>query len=129
MKSKLRTCFAISSAFFETTTSSAPSRSASSFLFGDVVKTHGVRPESVCELYAHVPEPAEPDDADLLALCHAPVPHRRVGRDARAEQRRGPGEVEVRRDAEDEPLVHDDAVGVAAVGDRGGAVLVRASRR
>src|SRR4028119_2276749 len=39
MKSKLPACFAISSASRETTTSSAPRRSASSVLFGDVVKT------------------------------------------------------------------------------------------
>ena len=73
--------------------------------------------ERVGELHAHVAEPAETDDADLLALGDAPVAQRRVGRDAGAEQRRGPGEVEVGRDAQDEALVDDDAVGVAAVGD------------
>ncbi len=68
MKSKLPACFSISSAFRETTTSSAPSRSASSFLFGEVVKTTVCAPERVGELHAHVAEPAEADDADLLAL-------------------------------------------------------------
>ena len=61
----------------------------------------------------------------FLPLVDAPVAQRRVGRDAGAEQRRGAGEVEVGRDAQDEVLVHDDAVGVAAVGDRRRLVLVR----
>jgi hypothetical protein len=37
----------------------------------------------------------------------------------------GPSEVEVRRNAQDEALVHDDAVGIAAVGDWGRLMLVR----
>ena len=49
--------------------------------------------ERMGELHAHVAQPAETDDADLLALGHAPVAHRRVGRDPGAEQRRGPGEI------------------------------------
>ena len=44
-----------------------------------------------------------------------------------AEQRRGAGEVEVGRDAQDEALVDDDAVGVAAVGDRRGPSACPAS--
>ena len=59
-----------------------------------------VRSERVCELDAHVAQPAEADDADLLALGHAPVAHRRVGRDSGAEQRRSSGEIEVRRERE-----------------------------
>src|SRR5260370_42480947 len=43
--------------------------------------------------------------------------HGRISCDARAKQRSGSGEVEVRWNAQDEPLVHDNAVGVAAVGD------------
>ena len=43
--------------------------------------------------------------------------HRRVGRDPGAEQRRGPGEVEVGGNAQNEAFIDDDAVGVAAVGD------------
>ena len=74
--------------------------------------------ERMGELHAHVAEPAETDDADLLALGDAPVAHRRVGRDPGAEQRRGPGEIEVGGDAQDEAFIDDDAVGVAAVGDR-----------
>ena len=44
--------------------------------------------------------------------------HRRVGRDAGTKQRRGSGEVEVGRDVQNEAFIPDDAVGVAAVGDR-----------
>ena len=84
----------------------------------------GVRAERVGELHSHVAEAAEADDADLLALADAPMAHRRVSRDAGAEQRRGAGEVEVGRDAQDEAFVHDNAVGVAAVGDRRRPVLV-----
>ena len=124
MKSKLPACFCISSALRETTTSSAPRRSASSFLPGDVVKTTTCAPKRVGELHAHVAQPAETDHADLLALGDAPVAHRRVGRDPGAEERRGSGEIEVGRDAQDEVLVDDDAVGVAAVGDAA-EVLVR----
>ena len=80
--------------------------------------------ERVGELHAHVAQPAETDDADLLALGDAPVAQGRVGRDPGAEQRRGPGEIEVGGNAQDEVLVDDDAVGVAAVGDAA-EVLVR----
>ena len=55
-----------------------------------------MRSERVGELDAHVAQSAESDDADLLALGHAPVVQRRVGGDAGAEQGRGSGEVEVR---------------------------------
>ena len=79
---------------------------------------HDVGAERVRELHAHVAEPAEADDADLLAAGHAPVAQRRVGGDARAQQRRGAGGVEVGRDAQHELLVHDDALRVAAVGHR-----------
>ena len=61
---------------------------------------HDVGAERVGELHAHVAQPAEADDADLLALADAPVTHRRVGRDAGTKKRRGPGEVEVGGDAQ-----------------------------
>ena len=64
---------------------------------------------------AHVAEPAQADDADLLALGHAPVAHRRVGGDSGAEQRRGPGKIEVGRNAENKALVDDNAVGVPSI--------------
>ncbi len=69
-------------------------------------------------------QPAETDDADLLALGNAPVAHGRVGRDSGAEKRRGSGEIEVGGNAQDKALIDDDAVGVAAVGDAS-EVLVR----
>jgi hypothetical protein len=55
--------------------------------------------ERVRELDAHVAQSAEADDADLLALGHAPVAHGRVGGDSGAEQRRGSGKIEVRGNA------------------------------
>ena len=84
--------------------------------------------ERVGKLHAHVAQSAETDDADLLALGDAPVAHGRVGRDPGAEQRRGSGEIEVGRNAQNETFVDDDAVGVAAVGDAS-EVLVRESCR
>ena len=49
--------------------------------------------------------------------------HGRVGGDSGAEQRRGSGKIEVRRNAEHEVLVDDDAVGVSAVGDAPGVLV------
>src|SRR5208337_5426680 len=40
-----------------------------------------------------------------------------VSGDSGAKQRSGSGETEVGRDAQDEPLVYDDAIGVATIGD------------
>ena len=117
MKSKLPACFFISSALRETTTSCSAEPQRVFLLARRGGEDDDVRAERAGELHAHVAEPAEADDADLLALGDAPVAHRRVGRDPGAEQRRGPGEVEVGGDAQDEVLVDDDAVGVAAVGD------------
>src|SRR6266496_6246794 len=69
------------------------------------------------DLDGHVTQPAETDHADLLALGDAPVAHGRVGRDPGAEERRGSREIEVRRNAQDEALVDDHAVGVTTVSD------------
>src|SRR5258708_32810398 len=101
------------------------SEAESVFLFvGRGGKENDVGSERVRELYAHVAESAEPDDADLLALGDTPVVHRRVSGDSGAEKRSGPGKAEVRWDLEDESLIDNNAVGVAAVGDAAG-VLVR----
>ena len=76
----------------------------------------------VGELDRHVAEAAEADDGDLLARAGVPVAQRRVGGDAGAQQRRGGVELQAVGDAQDEVLVDDDVVGVAAVGDRAVAV-------
>src|SRR5258706_9300891 len=67
------------------------------------------------KLHAHMAESTETDHADRLALRHAPVTHRRVGCDSGAKERSGARGVEAGRNAQDNPLVDDDAVGVAAV--------------
>src|SRR6267378_2919231 len=69
------------------------------------------------KLHAHMAQSAETDDAHLFAPADAPVPHGRVRRDSGAKQRSGPSEVEVLRDAQDKPLVHDHALGVSAISD------------
>ena len=123
MKSNLPACFVISSASRDTTTSSAPRRSASSFA-GRRGEDNDVGSERTGELDAHVTQPAEADHADLLALGDAPVAHGRVRRDPGAVQRRDPGRIEVGGDAQNEAFIDDDAVGVSAVGDAP-EVLVR----
>ena len=85
---------------------------------------HDVGAERARELDAHVAQAAQPHDAHLLAGRDAPVAHGRVGGDARAQQRRDPGQVEVRRHPQHEALVDDDALGVPAEGDPA-QVLVR----
>src|SRR3954468_18414172 len=70
------------------------------------------------QLDAHVAEPAEADDADLVTFLHAGLLQRRVRGDAGAEQRRGGGGVEPWRDAERIALVDDDFRRVAAEGRR-----------
>jgi hypothetical protein len=94
------------------------------FFAGRSGEDDGVGSEGVSEFDAHVAEASKADNADLLALGDSPVMHRRVGGDARAEQRRGAGEVEVRRNVEHEMVFDDDAVGIAAVGNAA-AVSVR----
>ena len=84
--------------------------------------------ERMGKLHAHVTQSAETDHANLLTLGDAPVAHGRVCCDPGAEQRRGSGEIEVGRDAQNEAFVDDDAIGVAAVGDAS-EVLVRGSCR
>ena len=116
MKSKLPACFAIASASLDTTTSCAPRRIASCVFPARRREDHDRRAEGVRELHRHVPEPAQTHDPHLLPLADVPVPQRRVGRDARAQERRDRGEVEAVRDPQNEVLVDDDAVRVTAVG-------------
>ena len=47
-----------------------------------------VRSEGFGKFHAHVPEAAEAHNSDFLSLADIPVPQRRVGRNAGAEQRR-----------------------------------------
>ena len=76
---------------------------------------HHVRAHRVRDLDAHVAEPAEADDADLLAGADLPVPQRRVGGDAGAQQRRDGGELVLgMADLQHELLVDHDALRVAA---------------
>jgi hypothetical protein len=49
---------------------------------------HHVRAHGRSQLHAHVAEAAEAHDAHLAAGAHLPLAQRRVGGDARAEQRR-----------------------------------------
>ena len=124
MKSKLPACFCISSRIAREDDFVGAQAERVLLLAGRSGEDHNVGSERVSELHAHVAQSAETDHADFLALGDAPVAHGRVGGDSGAEQRRGSGEIEIRRDAQDEALVDDDAVGVSAVGDAS-QVLVR----
>src|ERR1035437_8524099 len=78
---------------------------------------HDVGSERMSKLHAHVAQAAETDHANFLALCDAPVAHRRVCGDPGAEERRGSGEIKVGGDAQHEAFIDDDAIGVATIGD------------
>ncbi|CAL5064488.1 unnamed protein product [Urochloa decumbens] len=84
---------------------------------------HGDRhAEGLAELDGDVAEPAEPHDAQVLAWgVEAVLHHGAEHRDAGAEQRRGAGEGEGRRDTDGVVLADDDDVGEASLG--GGAVV------
>src|SRR5437762_1589660 len=83
-----------------------------------------VSSERMSKFHGHVTQSTKTDHANFFALGHAPVMHRRVGRDPGAEQRRGSGEIEVGWKTQNEMFIDDDAFGVAAVG-HASEVLVR----
>src|ERR1017187_10299086 len=85
---------------------------------------HDMGSERMSKLHAHVAQAAETDHANFLALCDAPVAHRRVCGDPGAEERRGSGEIKVGGDSQNEVFIDDDAIGVATIGDAS-EVLVR----
>src|SRR5689334_10187865 len=80
--------------------------------------------ERTSQLHTHVAQSAESYDANFLALGDAPMAHWRVRCDPGAEERRGSGGIELGRDAQDKAFVHNDAIGVATIGDAS-EVLVR----
>src|SRR5688500_16863491 len=71
----------------------------------------------MCKLDAHMAQPSETDHANFLSFGYAPVAHRRICRDPRAQQRCDTGEIQVVWNVKHKPLVNDDAVGVTAEGD------------
>src|SRR5712691_11229829 len=74
-----------------------------------------VRSERVSKFYRHVAKPAKTNHADFLALADAPVTHRRVRRDSSAKQRSRAGDIQIRRDAQNEMFIDNDAFGVATI--------------
>src|SRR5450755_2062525 len=84
--------------------------------------------QRMSELHAHVTKAAETNHASFLAFANAPVAHGRIGGDASAEERRGPGEAEVGGDSQNETFIDDDAIGVATVGNSS-QMLVRGVER
>src|ERR1700740_1268172 len=94
---------------------------AQALAVGDLVLRSGeenhMSPESVGELHTHVTEAAQSHDAHFLAFANLPVMQRRVGGDAGAKQRSRSRGIKTLRYRQDEGLIDDDALGVAAVGD------------
>ena len=82
-----------------------------------------MRAEGVGEFYAHVAETAESHDADLLSVAHLPMAQRRIGGDAGTEQGSRGGQIQMLWHAQREGLIHDDAFGIAAVGDATGVLV------
>src|SRR4029077_3266534 len=76
MKWKLAACFCISSALFEITTSSAPSRRASAVLFGDVVNSTTCAPSACANFTPICPSPPSPT---IPTFCPFPTFHCRIG--------------------------------------------------
>jgi hypothetical protein len=77
---------------------------------GDRVRAHRMR-----ELDTHMAEPADPDDAHLHAGADLPVAQRRVGRDARAQERGHGSQLLLgMADPEHELVIDDDALRIAA---------------
>jgi hypothetical protein len=70
----------------------------------------------VGKLHAHVPKASKTDHSHLLSFADVPLAHRRIRRDPGAKQWRGSGEIEVCGDAKHKSLIHNNALGIAAVG-------------
>jgi hypothetical protein len=60
---------------------------------------------------------AETYHTDLLVFGNAPMPHGRVCCNSGAQERRGSGEIQVGRNAQDKVFFDDNTVGIAAIGD------------
>ncbi len=97
------------------------------FLAGRAAEQRHLGAHGLGQLQPHVAQAAQTDDGHLAAGAHIPVAQRRVGRDARAQQRRGAGQIQPLGHLEHEMLGNDDLLAVAAVGaravDRVGAVV------
>src|SRR4051794_23111062 len=68
-----------------------------------------VSSERTTKLHGHVTESSESDHADLLALADAPMTHRRVCGDPRAQERCSSSDVQIRRQSQDKMFIDDDA--------------------
>ena len=80
--------------------------------------------ERMSKLHSHVSEPSEADYSDFLSFGDSPLAHWRISGDSSAEERRGPGEIEVRRYAQHKSFIHNNALGISAVGNTS-QVLIR----
>ena len=72
--------------------------------------------KSMGKLHAHMAQPAQPHNSNLLTLRHSPVAHRRKRRNAGAQQRRGSRQIQVRRNLQHKQLRHYNALRVTPVG-------------
>src|SRR5262249_20865233 len=73
--------------------------------------------ECTTKLHGHVTESSESDHANFLPFADAPVAHRRVCSDSRAEERRSTSDVQIRRQSQNEMFIDHNALGIAAIRD------------
>src|SRR5271170_3712587 len=65
----------------------------------------------------HVAKTPETNDADFLPFAYIPAAQRRIGRYAGTQQRRNRRKVKLVGNMKHEGIVHDDRLGIPAVGD------------
>ena len=77
---------------------------------------HHVGAKGMGEFHAHVAEPAQAHNADLLALADLVVAEGGIGGDTGTQQGSAGGQIEISRHPQHEGFVHDHMIGIAAVG-------------
>ena len=80
-------------------------------------KDHDVGAEGAGKLDPHVTQSPEADYPHFFPLEIAPPVNGRVGRNPGAEERCDSGRIKVGGDIQDEAFIHDNAFGIAAVGN------------
>ncbi len=85
-------------------------------LVGRRGEQHHMGAKGMRKLQRHMPQAAQPHDADLLALADLPTPQRRIGGDARAQQGRDRRQIQLWRDTQSVGLIDDDIIRVSAIG-------------
>ena len=81
-------------------------------------ENHDMCAHRLREFHTHVTESAQADDAHFFAGPHLGATQGRIGRDSGAKKRCRSCEIQIRRDAENEILIHHDAFRITTIGHR-----------